>query len=235
VLLTRSPLEHPPKRAFPHDLHVLSTPPAFVLSQDQTLQQGPHQQPHTHPTPKTQTSESRTRNNGPPAKTKKMENNPIHPPTQAPELGEAETQTLGREGTKTTKGTTTTNPHPQPPPHTTHTRRSKGQRKNQENAAQEPKKALGSSFTHAVEFSKNGHPPPEPTPTRRPQPRQPNYTTRIFISVKWIRRTETLSRLSPAHRATIDSDQLDGVPQAGRRLGVLHPVWAVHSSLHRSR
>jgi hypothetical protein len=26
-----------PKRAFPLDLHVLSTPPAFVLSQDQTL------------------------------------------------------------------------------------------------------------------------------------------------------------------------------------------------------
>src|SRR5215471_18124949 len=30
-----------PERAFPHDLHVLSTPPAFVLSQDQTLQQKP--------------------------------------------------------------------------------------------------------------------------------------------------------------------------------------------------
>src|SRR5690606_3216658 len=28
-----------PEGAFPHDLHVLSTPPAFVLSQDQTLQQ----------------------------------------------------------------------------------------------------------------------------------------------------------------------------------------------------
>jgi hypothetical protein len=40
VLLTRSPLEYPPKGAFPLDLHVLSTPPAFVLSQDQTLQQG---------------------------------------------------------------------------------------------------------------------------------------------------------------------------------------------------
>ena len=33
MLLTRLPL--PPKRAF--DLHVLSLPPAFVLSQDQTL------------------------------------------------------------------------------------------------------------------------------------------------------------------------------------------------------
>ena len=40
VLLTRSPLEHPHQKvgAFPFDLHVLSTPPAFVLSQDQTLQ-----------------------------------------------------------------------------------------------------------------------------------------------------------------------------------------------------
>ena len=37
VLLTRSPLEYPASRAFPFDLHVLSTPPAFILSQDQTL------------------------------------------------------------------------------------------------------------------------------------------------------------------------------------------------------
>ena len=39
MLLTRSPLEYPPKEAFPLDLHVLSTPPAFVLSQDQTLRE----------------------------------------------------------------------------------------------------------------------------------------------------------------------------------------------------
>ena len=39
VLLTRSPLTPPPKKKQgPFDLHVLSTPPAFVLSQDQTLQ-----------------------------------------------------------------------------------------------------------------------------------------------------------------------------------------------------
>ena len=38
VLLTRSPLIHPASRASSFDLHVLSTPPAFVLSQDQTLQ-----------------------------------------------------------------------------------------------------------------------------------------------------------------------------------------------------
>ena len=37
VLLTRSPLEHPPEGGASFDLHVLSTPPAFVLSQDQTL------------------------------------------------------------------------------------------------------------------------------------------------------------------------------------------------------
>ena len=37
VLLTRPPLIPDPKARNPFDLHVLSTPPAFVLSQDQTL------------------------------------------------------------------------------------------------------------------------------------------------------------------------------------------------------
>ncbi len=37
ALLTRSPLGILPKHNSPFDLHVLSTPPAFVLSQDQTL------------------------------------------------------------------------------------------------------------------------------------------------------------------------------------------------------
>ena len=40
VLLTRPPLSHFSKQAFQNaslDLHVLGTPPAFVLSQDQTL------------------------------------------------------------------------------------------------------------------------------------------------------------------------------------------------------
>ncbi len=37
VLLTRSPLTRNTSATNPFDLHVLSTPPAFVLSQDQTL------------------------------------------------------------------------------------------------------------------------------------------------------------------------------------------------------
>ena len=37
MLLTRSPLSQEPKLPFTLDLHVLGTPPAFVLSQDQTL------------------------------------------------------------------------------------------------------------------------------------------------------------------------------------------------------
>src|SRR5262249_31672102 len=44
-----------PKGAFPHDLHVLSTPPAFVLSQDQTLQQKPGKlKPQQTPPPQRQ-------------------------------------------------------------------------------------------------------------------------------------------------------------------------------------
>ena len=40
VLRTRSPLSLPEQAPWtPFDLHVLSVPPAFILSQDQTLQQ----------------------------------------------------------------------------------------------------------------------------------------------------------------------------------------------------
>ena len=41
ALLTRPPLTSKPKLIRPLDLHVLSTPPAFVLSQDQTLMFNP--------------------------------------------------------------------------------------------------------------------------------------------------------------------------------------------------
>ena len=37
MLLTRPPLDSFPKELLSLDLHVLGTPPAFVLSQDQTL------------------------------------------------------------------------------------------------------------------------------------------------------------------------------------------------------
>ena len=45
ALLTRPPLEVEPKSNSPLDLHVLSTPPAFVLSQDQTLAFNPLSHP----------------------------------------------------------------------------------------------------------------------------------------------------------------------------------------------
>ena len=52
VLLTRSPLSGDPKIPFTFDLHVLSTPPAFILSQDQTLRCSPNPvgriSTHTH-------------------------------------------------------------------------------------------------------------------------------------------------------------------------------------------
>ena len=37
ALLTRPPLNSPPKETIPFDLNVLCTPPALILSQDQTL------------------------------------------------------------------------------------------------------------------------------------------------------------------------------------------------------
>jgi hypothetical protein len=44
ALLTRPPLGAGPKPATPFDLHVLGAPPAFVLSQDQTLSFSPRPQ-----------------------------------------------------------------------------------------------------------------------------------------------------------------------------------------------
>ena len=55
VLLTRSPLIQPASWSSPFDLHVLSTPPAFVLSQNQTLRQC-----LTPPGPKTRQQTLRT-------------------------------------------------------------------------------------------------------------------------------------------------------------------------------
>ena len=53
LLTCYSPVRHSctPERALPFDLHVLSTPPAFVLSQDQTLHRKTnHRHTHTHKT-----------------------------------------------------------------------------------------------------------------------------------------------------------------------------------------
>ena len=46
ALLTRSPLSPPSKaRWIPFDLHVLSTPPAFILSQNRTLHKKNEREP----------------------------------------------------------------------------------------------------------------------------------------------------------------------------------------------
>src|SRR5690625_5566656 len=63
-----SPVRHSstPERAFPFDLHVLSTPPAFVLSQDQTLQTKNIQRKHLLKTsvPKNRQKQHHTPNTG---------------------------------------------------------------------------------------------------------------------------------------------------------------------------
>ena len=59
MLLTRSPLIRPASWPSPFDLHVLSTPPAFVLSQNQTLRKC------LHGTPPPKSSEATDTRNGP--------------------------------------------------------------------------------------------------------------------------------------------------------------------------
>jgi hypothetical protein len=119
-----------PEGAFPHDLHVLSTPPAFVLSQDQTLQQGTTNNPNTQPTTNNQRAPE------PPAKPEKRAKIPTTPPPQPNK------QAQGRS-IKKPKEPITTNPTTNMEPTATRTRHY-------------------GSFKHAVEFSKNGHPPTKP-------------------------------------------------------------------------
>ena len=58
LLTCYSPVRHSctPEGALPFDLHVLSTPPAFVLSQDQTLHRKNQTHPHPHKNADTGTS-----------------------------------------------------------------------------------------------------------------------------------------------------------------------------------
>src|SRR5690606_4672151 len=51
-----------PEGALPLDLHVLSTPPAFVLSQDQTLQQKPGKTSRTGPRQKIKLAQNQSMN-----------------------------------------------------------------------------------------------------------------------------------------------------------------------------
>ena len=79
VILTRSPLTHP-QGAGPFDLHVLSTPPAFVLSQDQTLQKN-----QTQATPRTQGNTQAPQEPAPPRQTKQAKHTPDTPKKTRPE------------------------------------------------------------------------------------------------------------------------------------------------------
>ena len=58
ALLTRPPLEQEPKSLSPLDLHVLGTPPAFILSQDQTLMFNPYPRSRANGTKAFRSSES---------------------------------------------------------------------------------------------------------------------------------------------------------------------------------
>ena len=122
MLLTRSPLINGASTASSFDLHVLSTPPAFVLSQDQTLRtKTKRQSPEKPTTPQQHSRQSQ------PKTTQKQKtgiknkhtieftNNTPHPTTtpqnRAPQPGKA-TTTTPQPGAAATKHKPT---HPHPP------------------------------------------------------------------------------------------------------------------------
>ena len=97
VILTRSPLTHP-QGAGPFDLHVLSTPPAFVLSQDQTLQK--NQSPRQHHEPKG--THKPPRNQHHPDKQNKPSTPQTHPQKACPEHTQQKTRQTKHTKTKHT-------------------------------------------------------------------------------------------------------------------------------------
>ena len=102
VLLTRSPLIQDQQKPVPSpfDLHVLSTPPAFVLSQDQTLQTKPTNQAPT--------------NHKQPARTQSQYNSPENQTKAQPNPHNKRKEARTRQ-TKTKQTPKTTHNHAQPP------------------------------------------------------------------------------------------------------------------------
>jgi hypothetical protein len=124
-------------------LHVLSTPPAFVLSQNQTLRKC--QTPPQHPkTPRQQTHET-----GTPPGNRRSTHKVTRPTITAPHTKQGTNNTIDDHTTPTT-------PHPHPPPTTRDRHQATSSRPN-----------MASTTWHAVEFSKNRR-----TPQHGPQTRQ---------------------------------------------------------------
>ena len=122
LLTCYSPVRHsstPTKvGAFPFDLHVLSTTPAFVLSQDQTLQKNQKNKPHTNPNnQKSHQDQHAAHSNSPENQSRPKSiqtthptplSQPQHPPTntarrhhnQPKETRQAKNQKQNKNGTK---------------------------------------------------------------------------------------------------------------------------------------
>src|SRR4051812_5847685 len=90
VLLTRSPLINPASWASSFDLHVLSTPPAFVLSQDQTLRKKQSSKPGT---PKGTRQTNHTKTTPHPRAGRQSRHHTSHPTRQAPGMYQKNKQT----------------------------------------------------------------------------------------------------------------------------------------------
>ena len=113
MLLTRSPLIPPASQGSSFDLHVLSTPPAFILSQDQTLRSKTKNE--TQPPPPEITAKAA-------ANLKPAENQTTtHGGAQWPGKNSTNQKTIGINKLGTLLSSQTTDPpkhHPEATPHT---------------------------------------------------------------------------------------------------------------------
>ena len=149
VLLTRSPLIPHPKAGSPLDLHVLSTPPAFILSQDQTLHQG-----HTHkPRPKPEAHRKCSDRAATPDASQFN-----HPPGNNSTPGERTTR--GKEHPRAVQGSSIIRTMP------FHQTRQTPARSRNHEPRHPPRMTglIGTGFSHTVEFSRSAVIAPDGSP-----------------------------------------------------------------------
>ena len=144
VLLTRSPLIQNQQKPVPSpfDLHVLSTPPAFVLSQDQTLQTKPTKQaPTNHKQPaRTQSQYKQPR---------KPDQGSTQPPTTTARSQANQNKTSPKNHTQQTKAHHAQPPGPNGIKNITHYRVLK-QHTHKKNPQTKPARALSSKHQRSL-------------------------------------------------------------------------------------
>ena len=220
VILTRSPLNPPPKTgAGPFDLHVLSTPPAFVLSQDQTLQTKPNPNPN-RPGPVQQKPEKKQPRTQP-----DTPHNPPTPRKPQPNKGPSTRITRRHEKHRTEKNNTR-KPPANTSKNTANTNRKPGTTRPPPQHSRKPGDAHTPNPTTNPDHSQNRttqepgarRRTPDPPPTKRKQATDPPPTKRKQAArARRPRTPEPPATRHPPQQAGAERTRNTGNPRSPRK------------------